>query len=393
MSYWADSAFIAAAGIPTVLYGPGGEGAHAAEEWVSLADTEIVARVLHERRGALLRGLMAARNLVNLKDVGKGYGAPVGPARTSRSASPRATASASSARNGSGKSTLLRLIAGVEEPDAGQSRAPATLDLALLGQGDELDAARTIRDELVGGRADHEWAADAGVPRRARRAARRRRAQPLPAGPRHADRAAVGRRAPAHRARAAPARQPRAAAARRADEPPRRRGRRLARAAPRGAPRVARGHHPRPLVPRRGRAPRRGRSPTATSTSTRAATRRTCSRAPSASARPPRARTRRQQLLRKELAWLRRGPPARTSKPKFRIEAANALIADEPDAARHGRAAALRGRAAGRQGARARSTSRVAFGEQVLLRARDLAARARATASRSSASTARARRR
>jgi len=41
---------------------------------------------------------------------------------------------------------------------------------------------------------------------------------------------------------------------------------------------------------------------------------------------------RRQQLLRKELAWLRRGPPARTSKPKFRIEAANALIADEPAA-------------------------------------------------------------
>jgi ABC transport system ATP-binding/permease protein len=39
---------------------------------------------------------------------------------------------------------------------------------------------------------------------------------------------------------------------------------------------------------------------------------------------------RRRGLLRKELAWLRRGPPARTSKPRFRIEAANALIADEP---------------------------------------------------------------
>jgi ABC transport system ATP-binding/permease protein len=39
---------------------------------------------------------------------------------------------------------------------------------------------------------------------------------------------------------------------------------------------------------------------------------------------------RRQNLLRKELAWLRRGAPARTSKPKFRIDAANALIADEP---------------------------------------------------------------
>ncbi|HKP41211.1 ABC-F family ATP-binding cassette domain-containing protein [Mycobacterium sp.] len=39
---------------------------------------------------------------------------------------------------------------------------------------------------------------------------------------------------------------------------------------------------------------------------------------------------RRQNLMRKELAWLRRGPPARTSKPKFRIQAANDLIANEP---------------------------------------------------------------
>ncbi len=38
----------------------------------------------------------------------------------------------------------------------------------------------------------------------------------------------------------------------------------------------------------------------------------------------------RQNLMRKELAWLRRGPPARTSKPKFRIDAANRLIADVP---------------------------------------------------------------
>ena len=38
----------------------------------------------------------------------------------------------------------------------------------------------------------------------------------------------------------------------------------------------------------------------------------------------------RQNLMRKELAWLRRGAPARTSKPKFRIDAANALISDVP---------------------------------------------------------------
>jgi ATPase subunit of ABC transporter with duplicated ATPase domains len=40
---------------------------------------------------------------------------------------------------------------------------------------------------------------------------------------------------------------------------------------------------------------------------------------------------RRRNLMRKELAWLRRGPPARTSKPKFRIQAANDLIANEPE--------------------------------------------------------------
>ena len=42
------------------------------------------------------------------------------------------------------------------------------------------------------------------------------------------------------------------------------------------------------------------------------------------------AETKRQNLMRKELAWLRRGAPARTSKPKFRMDAAAELIADEP---------------------------------------------------------------
>lgn len=45
-SYWADAAFIAAAGIPTVMFGPGGEGAHAAEEFVSIDDTVRVAETL-----------------------------------------------------------------------------------------------------------------------------------------------------------------------------------------------------------------------------------------------------------------------------------------------------------------------------------------------------------
>jgi acetylornithine deacetylase len=46
MSYWADSAFLAVHGIPTVLFGPGGEGAHADVEWVSIADTVDCADVL-----------------------------------------------------------------------------------------------------------------------------------------------------------------------------------------------------------------------------------------------------------------------------------------------------------------------------------------------------------
>lgn len=45
-SYWADAAFLAAAGIPTLMYGPSGEGAHAQVEWVSLADTATVAEHL-----------------------------------------------------------------------------------------------------------------------------------------------------------------------------------------------------------------------------------------------------------------------------------------------------------------------------------------------------------
>jgi acetylornithine deacetylase len=45
-SYWADAAFIAAAGIPTVMFGPAGEGAHAIEEWVSASSIETVAQIL-----------------------------------------------------------------------------------------------------------------------------------------------------------------------------------------------------------------------------------------------------------------------------------------------------------------------------------------------------------
>ena len=50
--YWTDAAFIAAAGIPTVLFGPGGDGAHADVEWVSLSDTRGGVRHAGRGRGA-----------------------------------------------------------------------------------------------------------------------------------------------------------------------------------------------------------------------------------------------------------------------------------------------------------------------------------------------------
>src|SRR3954447_6714920 len=157
-----------------------------------------------------------ARNLVNLHSVEKGYGTravlrgvTLGLAEGDRVGIV--------GRNGEGKSTLLRLIAGAEAPDAGTVTRTGGVETALLGQGDELVAGRTIRQELVRGRADHESVADSalrglpgGLPGegrrqrvqcRARRAPRGRRDRALPGRAQHADRAAVGRRATAHRAR------------------------------------------------------------------------------------------------------------------------------------------------------------------------------------------------
>jgi acetylornithine deacetylase len=48
VAYWMDAAIFAAAGIPTVNYGPSGEGAHAAVEWVDLESVITTARVLVE---------------------------------------------------------------------------------------------------------------------------------------------------------------------------------------------------------------------------------------------------------------------------------------------------------------------------------------------------------
>jgi len=233
-------------------------------------------------------------------------------------------------RNGDGKSTLLRLVAGLEEPDAGALTRARDTSVALLGQGDDLDSARTVRAELVGGRADHEWAGDSGF---------RAVLDGLLGGvaltrfPRGLD-TVIGTLSGGERRPVALARTlldgPELLLL---DEPTNHLDVEgvdwLARhlAARRGSLLVV--THDRWFLD-------------AVCTATWEVAEGTVHQyeggyAAYVLARAERDRIaavrdeKRRMLVRKELAWLRRGPPARTAKPKFRIEAANALIADEPE--------------------------------------------------------------
>ena len=53
IAFWTDAALLAEAGIPTVLYGPAGAGAHATEEWVELESLERCSRVYLETARAV----------------------------------------------------------------------------------------------------------------------------------------------------------------------------------------------------------------------------------------------------------------------------------------------------------------------------------------------------
>jgi ABC transport system ATP-binding/permease protein len=265
-----------------------------------------------------------ARNLVNLEGVGKAYGTRVlldditlGVAEGDRTGVV--------GRNGDGKSTLLRLLTRREPPDTGRVTHAGGLRVAQVGQRDDLDPAATVRSLVVGDGPAHEWAADArvrdvltGLFGADLDAMLDRSVGPLSGGERR--RVALATALVGEHDLLV------------LDEP-------TNHLDVEGIDWLA--HH---LAARR--------EALVVVTHDRWFLDEVCGRTWEVQggtvraydggysayvlARAERDRmqqatdARRANLVRKELAWLRRGPPARTSKPRFRIDAANALIAEEP---------------------------------------------------------------
>ncbi|MFG2299350.1 ABC-F family ATP-binding cassette domain-containing protein [Actinacidiphila glaucinigra] len=232
-------------------------------------------------------------------------------------------------RNGDGKTTLIRMLAKQEGPDTGRVTHTSDLRLGVLTQYDSLDPQATIRHEVVGDRPDHEWAGDARI----------RDVLTglfgglgLPGFPQGLD-TVIGPLSGGERRRIALAKLLIAEQELLVlDEP-------TNHLDVEGIAWLA-GH----LQTRR--------SALVCVTHDRWFLDQVCTRmwdvqrgdvheyeggySDYVFARAERERiaateeVKRQNLMRKELAWLRRGAPARTSKPRFRIEAANELIADVP---------------------------------------------------------------
>ena len=103
-----------------------------------------------------------ARNLVNIEEVSKAFDIRALLERVSLGVS-EGERIGIVGRNGSGKSTLMKIIAAVESPDQGRVTKSNSVKIGLLSQVDKADPNATVGDVVLGDKAKHEWASDAGI--------------------------------------------------------------------------------------------------------------------------------------------------------------------------------------------------------------------------------------
>ncbi len=103
-----------------------------------------------------------ARNLVNIEEVSKAFDIRALLERVSLGVS-EGDRIGIVGRNGSGKSTLMKVIAAVESPDQGRVTKANSVKIGLLSQVDKADPNSTVGDVVIGDRAKHEWASDSGI--------------------------------------------------------------------------------------------------------------------------------------------------------------------------------------------------------------------------------------
>ena len=103
-----------------------------------------------------------ARNLVNLEGISKAF--DIRPLLTKVSIGvSEGDRIGIVGRNGAGKSTLMKIIAGIESADAGRVTQGNSVRVGMLSQVDLADKNATVGDLVIGDRAKHEWASDSKI--------------------------------------------------------------------------------------------------------------------------------------------------------------------------------------------------------------------------------------
>ena len=130
-------------------------------EWIVLIEFESVFAVSNLHDGKV-RSPTVARNLVNIEEVSKAF--DIRPLLTKVSLGISGGERIGIVgRNGAGKSTLMRIITGEESPDEGRVTKSNATNIGYLAQIDKADPAATVGEVVLGDREKHEWAGDARI--------------------------------------------------------------------------------------------------------------------------------------------------------------------------------------------------------------------------------------